>query len=68
MCIRDRPRDDAPTQDTVRIIGKDILSAYEKQQAPEPDHTLHPDTDFVSEFKLDLDELKFGRNYDPEKN
>ena len=64
----DKPRDDAPTQDTVRIIGKDILSAYEKQQAPEPDHTLHPDTDFVSEFKLDLDELKFGRNYDPEKN
>lgn len=64
----DEPRDDAPTQDTVRIIGKDILSAYEKQQAPEPDHTLHPDTDFVSEFKLDLDELKFGRNYDPEKN
>ena len=64
----DEPRDDAPTQDTVRIIGKDSLSAYEKQQAPEPDHTLHPDTDFVSEFKLDLDELKFGRNYDPEKN
>lgn len=64
----DEPRDDAPTQDTVRIIGKDILSAYEKQQTPEPDHTLHPDTDFVSEFKLDLDELKFGRNYDPEKN
>ena len=64
----DEPRDAAPTQDTVRIIGKDILSAYEKQQAPEPDHTLHPDTDFVSEFKLDLDELKFGRNYDPEKN
>ena len=64
----DEPRDDAPTQDTVRIIGKDILSTYEKQQAPEPDHTLHPDTDFVSEFKLDLDELKFGRNYDPEKN
>lgn len=64
----DEPRDAAPTQDTVRIIGKDILSTYEKQQAPEPDHTLHPDTDFVSEFKLDLDELKFGRNYDPEKN
>lgn len=64
----DEPRDDAPTQDTVRIIGKDILSAYEKQQAPEPDHALHPDTDFVSEFKLDLDELKFGRNYDPEKS
>ena len=64
----EEPRDDAPTQDTVRIIGKDILSTYEKQQAPEPDHTLHPDTDFVSEFKLDLDELKFGRNYDPEKN
>lgn len=64
----EEPRDETPTQDTVRIIGKDILSAYEKQQAPEPDHTLHPDTDFVSEFKLDLDELKFGRNYDPEKN
>ena len=32
----DEPRDAAPTQDTVRIIGKDILSAYEKQQAPEP--------------------------------
>lgn len=64
----EEPRGAVPTQDTVRIIGKDILSTYEKQQAPEPDHTLHPDTDFVSEFKLDLDELKFGRNYDPEKN
>lgn len=63
----DEPRDAVPTQDTVRIIGKDILSAYEKQQAPEPDHTLHPDTDFVSEFKLDLDELKFGRNYGDKK-
>lgn len=59
------------SQDTVRIIEKDILDAYEKQQAeqkPQPAETLHPDTDFTSEFKLDLDELKFGRNYDPDKN
>ena len=58
-------------QDTVRIIEKDILAAYdeqtkkaEKAEKPEP---LPADTDFRSEFKLDLDELKFGRNYDPNK-
>ncbi len=75
----EEPKDPVLTQDTVRIIEKDILSAYEKQQAeqkaeqkaeeaPRRDRSLHPDTDFVSEFKLDLDELKFGRNYDPDKN
>lgn len=73
----EEPKDPVLTQDTVRIIEKDIRSAYEKQQAeqkaeetaaPERDRSLHPDTDFVSEFKLDLDELKFGRNYDPNKN
>lgn len=57
------------TQDTVRIIEKDILAAYEQeQQKEEPKaEALPADTDFRSEFKLDLDELKFGRNYDPGK-
>lgn len=64
-------QEDVMKQDTVRIIEKDILAAYdeqtekaEKAEKPEP---LPADTDFRSEFKLDLDELKFGRNYDPNK-
>ena len=58
------PEDPAVTQDTVRIIEKDILAAYDEQKQEQP---LPADTDFRSEFKLDLDELKFGRNYDPGK-
>ena len=61
-------------QDTVRIIEKDILAAYdeqtekaEKAEKPEKPEPLPADTDFRSEFKLDLDELKFGRNYEPDK-
>ena len=59
------PEDSVMTQDTVRIIEKDILAAYEEQTKKE--EPLPADTDFRSEFKLDLDELKFGRNYDPGK-
>lgn len=57
-------------QDTVRIIEKDILAAYQQEQQkeePKVEEPLPADTDFRSEFKLDLDELKFGRNYDPGK-
>ena len=64
-------KEDAMKQDTVRIIEKDILAAYdeqtEKAEKPEKPEPLPADTDFRSEFKLDLDELKFGRNYDPNK-
>lgn len=61
------------TQDTIRIVEKEILAAYEAQQeqpAQEEvpaEETIEPDTDFASEFKLNLDELQFGRNYDPDK-
>ena len=61
-------------QDTVRIIEKDILAAYQQEQQkeepkeePKAEEPLPADTDFRSEFKLDLDELKFGRNYDTGK-
>lgn len=64
-------QEDVMKQDTVRIIEKDILAAYEEQnkkaEKAEKEEPLPADTDFRSEFKLDLDELKFGRNYDPDK-
>ena len=52
----------APSQDTAQLIEKDILAAYDEEKPAQP---LPADTDFRSEFKLDLDELKFGRNYEP---
>lgn len=58
------PADPAVSQDTVQLIEKDILAAYDENKPAEP---LPADTDFRSEFKLDLDELKFGRNYEPDK-
>ncbi len=54
----------APGQDTVQPMEKDILAAYDEDKPAQP---LPADTDFRSEFKLDLDELKFGRNYEPDK-
>ena len=60
----DAAAEDAADQDTVRIIEKDILAAYDEEKQTQP---LPADTDFRSEFKLDLDELKFGRNYEPGK-
>lgn len=54
----------APSQDTAQLIEKDILAAYDEEKPAQP---LPVDTDFRSEFKLDLDELKFGRNYEPDK-
>ena len=57
-------REPAPSQDTVQLIEKDILAAYDEEKPAQP---LPADTDFRSEFKLDLDELKFGRNYEPDK-
>ena len=54
----------APRQDTAQLIEKDILAAYDEEKPAQP---LPADTDFRSEFKLDLDELKFGRNYEPDK-
>ena len=49
----------APSQDAVQLTEKDILAAYDEEKPAQP---LPADTDFRSEFKLDLDELKFGRN------
>ena len=57
-------REPAPSQDTVQPMEKDILAAYDEEKPAQP---LPADTDFRSEFKLDLDELKFGRNYEPDK-
>ena len=57
-------REPAPSQDTAQLIEKDILAAYDEEKPAQP---LPADTDFRSEFKLDLDELKFGRNYEPDK-
>lgn len=57
-------REPAPSQDTAQLIEKDILAAYDEEKPAQP---LPVDTDFRSEFKLDLDELKFGRNYEPDK-
>ena len=54
----------ALSQDTAQLIEKDILAAYDEEKPAQP---LPADTDFRSEFKLDLDELKFGRNYEPDK-
>ncbi len=57
-------REPAPSQDAVQLTEKDILAAYDEEKPAQP---LPADTDFRSEFKLDLDELKFGRNYEPDK-
>lgn len=57
-------REPVPSQDTAQLIEKDILAAYDEEKPAQP---LPADTDFRSEFKLDLDELKFGRNYEPDK-
>jgi len=57
-------REPAPSQDTAQLIEKDVLAAYDEEKPAQP---LPADTDFRSEFKLDLDELKFGRNYEPDK-
>ena len=54
----------AVSQDTVQLNEKDILAADDENKPAEP---LPADTDFRSEFKLDLGELKFGRNYEPDK-
>lgn len=57
-------REPALSQDAVQLTEKDILAAYDEEKPAQP---LPADTDFRSEFKLDLDELKFGRNYEPDK-
>ena len=57
-------REPVPSQNAVQLIEKDILAAYDEEKPAQP---LPADTDFRSEFKLDLDELKFGRNYEPDK-
>ena len=78
-------KEDALTQDTVRLIEKDILQSFQKAQEqvpveepvaaeevpvveepkeePAAGKTVEEDLDFTSDFKLNLEELKFGRNY-----
>ena len=69
------PQETAVTQDTIRIIGQDIARAFaEETEAAEEVVVDEPVVEEVEEedvpiseaFRLDLDELKFGRNYSGE--
>ena len=69
------PQEPAVTQDTIRIIGQDIVRAFaEETEAAEEVVVDEPVVEEVEEeevpiseaFRLDLDELKFGRNYSGE--
>ena len=69
------PQETAVTQDTIRIIGQDIARAFaEEAEAAEEVVVDEPVVEEVEEeevpiseaFRLDLDELKFGRNYSGE--
>ena len=67
----------AVTQDTVDLIGQDILKSYAEAQAEETAEEILPadpapvaaeeeaaeDVPFDPDINLNLDELKFGRNY-----
>ena len=61
----------APTpsvaDDTIRIIEQDILKDFSVPTEPAPEKD-EPSADslFSTDFKLNLDELKFGRNYSGE--
>ncbi|MBE6918358.1 MAG: DivIVA domain-containing protein [Ruminococcaceae bacterium] len=64
------------TQDTIRIIGQDIVRGYAEEsteeapvEEPAQEVTAEPDVEEVpisEAFRMDLDELKFGRNYSGE--
>ncbi len=64
----------AVPQDTIRIVSQDILRAFaEETEAAEEVAVDEPVVEAVEEevpiaeaFRLDLDELKFGRNYNAE--
>ena len=70
------PAEPAPQQDVVSSIEQDILSHYtdaepakaEPAVTDEPTIKLPPiESAIPSDFKLSLDELKFGRNYGDKK-
>ena len=71
------PAEPAPQQDVVSSIEQDILSHYtdaepakaEPAVTDEPTIKLPPvdGSAIPSDFRLSLDELKFGRNYDGDK-
>ena len=91
------PQENVLTQDTVRLIERDILQNFQQpRQEPAEEEPVQPvaeesaqpteapqepeevpvqpveekpaeDMDFTSDFKLNLEELKFGRNYTGEK-
>ena len=64
----------AVTQDTVRFLGQDIVRNFAEQaEAVEEPVTEEPEVEEEEEeaplseaFRMDLDELKFGRNYSGE--
>ena len=73
------PAADPLTQDTVRLIGQDIVRGYAAEEEPaaeeapveEPTEApaAEPEVEEVpisEAFRMDLDELKFGRNYSGE--
>ena len=66
----------APKDDVVSSIEQDILSHYTEAEAEKPapavtdEPTIKTPIDgsaIPSDFRLSLDELKFGRNYDGDK-
>ena len=88
VAVQPEVQEDVLTQDTVRLIEKDILANFQKaQEEPVVEETpvveeapaqpvveeipvqepLAEEMDFTTDFKLDLEELKFGRNYTGEK-
>ena len=60
------------TQDTIRIIGQDIVRAFEEteknpvEEEPMVEEEEAEEVPISEAFRLDLDELKFGRNYGAE--
>ena len=68
-------KEPAVTQDTIRIIGQDIARAFAEEEEPVVEDDVaellkaEPEVEEVpisEAFRLDLDELKFGRNYSGE--
>lgn len=63
------PAEDAPTEvpAAAEPVGEEPAAAQVEAEQTQTFEPVQAETDFRSEFKLDLGELKFGRNYDPGK-
>lgn len=63
------PAEDAPTEvpAAAEPAGEEPAAAQDEAEQTQTFEPVQAETDFRSEFKLDLGELKFGRNYDPGK-